>query len=133
MSSKVSNRITGTTFRESGVPQQAGPPHGGRREPRWSFVHDPADPADVPPEPDDPVGYEDAFEAVTRVIDWYRARILEEARADSPDPQRLAQLKAERQACVGDRQELRTASPDRVATIAAAYEALWRELTRPEG
>ncbi|MYS85229.1 hypothetical protein [Embleya scabrispora] len=49
-------------------------------------MHDPAEPADVPPEPTDTGDYEDAFEAVTRVIGWYRERILKETRATEPAP-----------------------------------------------
>ncbi|MYS86458.1 hypothetical protein [Embleya scabrispora] len=92
-------------------------------------MHVPADPADVPPEPAGTAGYEDAFEMVTRVIGWYRERILEETRAAEPNTRLLARLKTERQACAADRRVLETADPERVATIAAAYEARWRELT----
>ncbi|MFI6587447.1 hypothetical protein [Embleya sp. NPDC050493] len=92
----------------------------------------PVDPPGTSPEPADAPDYEDAFEAVTRVIGWYQKRILEETRAAEPDTRLLARLTTERRACAADRRVLERADPEQVATIAAAYEARWKELTRQE-
>ncbi|WP_331767833.1 hypothetical protein [Embleya sp. NBC_00896] len=97
-------------------------------------MHDPA-PDDAPhtspevPDRSETADHEGGSETVGQVIAWYTERILAETRAAAPDTGRLARLRAERQACVSDRRELKYADPDRAAEITALYDARFRELT----
>ncbi|MFI1585647.1 hypothetical protein [Embleya sp. NPDC020630] len=100
-------------------------------------MHDAADPEGTPPDSTsaDPgrsrVPTAEALEAVNRVIGWYNARILDEGRAGAPNAEQLERFRAERQACLADRQELELelSPPARIAAIAAAYETRLRELS----
>lgn len=70
-----------------------------------------------------------ARDAVREVIAFYNARILDERRAPVPDEERIEQLKAARQAAIGDQTRLDTAGPGDAARVAADYAARLRGLT----
>ncbi|MCY0963430.1 hypothetical protein [Streptomyces sp. H27-H5] len=70
-----------------------------------------------------------ARDAVREVIAFYNARILDERRAPAPDNERIEQLKAARQAAIGDQMRLDTAGLGDAARIADDYAARLKWLT----
>jgi hypothetical protein len=97
-------------------------------------MHDPTGP-DIPdPMPEDAGAgddYEAAQLAVGQVIDWYTQAIFAERRRATPDEARMERLKAERAACVADRNAILGADAQEVARIAAVYAARAKELEEP--
>lgn len=96
-------------------------------------MHDPTGPDSAPdPMPGEAGGagddFQDALLAVGQVISWYTEQILAERRRAAPDEARMERLKAERAACVADRNALREADDQEVARIAAVYAARIKEL-----
>jgi hypothetical protein len=96
-------------------------------------MHDPTGPDSVPdPMPEEAGGagddFQDALLAVGQVISWYTEQILAERRRTVPDEALTQRLKAERSACVADRDALREVNDREVARIAAVYAARIKEL-----
>ncbi|WP_129312414.1 hypothetical protein [Streptomyces sp. L2] len=73
-----------------------------------------------------------AQDAVQKVVHWYSTRIIKERRASVPDDQRLAELKAGRQAALADQAQLVTADLEEAGWIAAVYAARLKELNQPK-
>ncbi|MET9956513.1 hypothetical protein ABZ135_33875 [Streptomyces sp. NPDC006339] len=69
-----------------------------------------------------------AAESVEAVVRWYESRLDAERGASAPDPQRIAELKAGREAAMADRAQLATADPKEAARVTVAYAALLKEL-----
>lgn len=70
-----------------------------------------------------------AEDAVREVVRWYGARLRAERRAPVPDEERIAELKAGREAACADQAQLATADPEEAGRIAEIYAARLRELT----
>ncbi|MGW3521374.1 hypothetical protein [Streptomyces hydrogenans] len=69
-----------------------------------------------------------AEEAVREVVSWYSAQLLAEHRAPVPDDERVAGLRADRDAALADQARLATAAPEEAARIASFYAARLKEL-----
>lgn len=71
---------------------------------------------------------EAAEEAIQEVVNWYNIQLLAERRAPMPDEERIAELKASREAALADGAQLATADPEEAGRIAAVYAARLKEL-----
>ncbi|RSS57486.1 hypothetical protein [Streptomyces sp. WAC01280] len=71
---------------------------------------------------------QDADDAVQEVVNWYNAQLLAERRAPVPDEERVAELKAGREAALADGAQLATAASEEADRIAEIYAARLKEL-----
>ncbi|MEU3602275.1 hypothetical protein ABZ714_26685 [Streptomyces sp. NPDC006798] len=90
-------------------------------------MDDPVPPSD-PAGPVGDAGLGAALATVDLVLAWYTRRILEERRASTADPRRLAELLARRTAGVRDRNRLAEADPAEVARLGRLYAERLKEL-----
>ncbi|MFE5885498.1 hypothetical protein [Streptomyces hydrogenans] len=67
-------------------------------------------------------------EAIREVVSWYSVQLLAEHRAPVPDDERVAGLRAGRDAALADQARLATADAEEVARIAFFYAARLKEL-----
>lgn len=73
---------------------------------------------------------EQAAGIVRDVVLWYSTQLASEHRSAVPDEERIAELRAGRDAALADQAQLVTADPQEAAQIAALYAARLKELDK---